>query len=199
MLVSSAIFQRTARKQVGVSLIEVAISILVLSIGAIGLASLQIAAKRSGFEAVQRTEASSLAMGILERMRANSTVLDEYVTTGIGKTVRDDLPPAPTPQCIGGTSCTASQMAVWDLWEWERAVNGETTSNSAGGLVRPTACISLDATTVRLVIVEIAWEGFQELDNDSAGTGCGTGSYDSAGVTDGNRQLLRLVTYVGEG
>ena len=195
----SVILQPAAQKQAGVSLIEVAIAILVLSIGAIGLASLQITAKKAGFEAIQRTEASSLAMGIFERMRANSTVLDEYVTAGIGKAVRD-LPATPATSCIGGASCTASQMAIWDLWEWERALNGETTSNSAGGLVRPTACISLDAAGGRLVTVEIAWEGFAELANESAGTGCGTGSYDSAGgVADGNRQLLRLVSYLGEG
>jgi type IV pilus assembly protein PilV len=199
MFVNNVILQQTVRNETGISLVEVAIAILVLSIGAIGLASLQITAKRTGFEAVQRTEATSLATGIFERMRANSTVLDAYVTTGVGKAV-GDLPAVPATSCIGGTSCTAIQMAAWDLWEWERAVNGETTSNSAGGLVRPTACISLDATEDRIVIVEIAWEGFQELVNDSAGTGCGTGSYDSTGgVTDGNRQLLRLVTYVGEG
>jgi type IV pilus assembly protein PilV len=199
MFVSNVILRQTVRNETGISLVEVAIAILVLSIGVIGLASLQITAKRTGFEAVQRTEATSLATGIFERMRANSTVLDAYVTAGIGKTVRN-LPAMPAPNCINGTSCTASQMDAWDLWEWERAVNGETTSNSAGGLVRPTACISVDATEERIVIVEIAWEGFQELVNDSAGTGCGTGSYDSAGgVTDGNRQLLRLVSYLGEG
>ena len=195
---NSVTLQQSVRNESGVSLVEVAIAILILSIGAIGLASLQITAKRAGFEAVQRTEATSLATGIFERMRANSTVLDDYVTTGIGKAVRD-LPATPAPSCINDTSCTASQMAIWDLWEWERALNGETTSNSAGGLVRPTACISLDAIGGRLVTVEIAWEGFQELANDSAGIGCGTGSYDSAGgVTDGNRQLLRLVSYLGE-
>ena len=45
---------RLANRERGASLIEVAIAILVLSIGAIGLASLQISAKRAGFEAMQR-------------------------------------------------------------------------------------------------------------------------------------------------
>lgn len=190
---------RTCGSQSGAGLVEVAVAILVLSIGAIGLASLQISAKRAGYEAMQRTEASSLAMEIFERMRANPDVLDDYEVAAVGSAARS-LPTAPDPQCIGSTDCTAAELAAWDLWEWERALNGGTTSNSVGGLVNPTGCITLSGPARRLVSVEIAWQGFEVLDNDSAGTGCGTGSYDSAsGVTDGNRQLLQMVSYVGEG
>ena len=54
------------RSSQGVSLIEVAVSLLILSIGAIGMAGLQISAKRAGFEAVQRTQATALAVEIME-------------------------------------------------------------------------------------------------------------------------------------
>jgi type IV pilus assembly protein PilV len=192
---------KLAGSEAGVSLVEVAVAVLVLSIGALGLASLQISAKRAGFEAMQRTEASALAMDILERMRANPATLDDYVTTGIGAAVRN-LPAAPDPNCVT-SDCTQTELAAWDLWEWERALNGGTTldadNRSVGSLVRPTGCISLDFAGGRLVTVEIAWEGFESFNNDSAGSGCGTGSYDSpAGVTDGNRQLLQMTSYVGQ-
>jgi hypothetical protein len=110
---------------------------------------------------------------------------------------------APNPTCVGddaSAACTPGQLAASDLWEWERALNGGTTTNNAGGLVNPTGCISLDAVADRLVTVEIAWQGFEVLKNDNAGTGCGTGSYDSSGgVVDGNRQLVRMTSYVAEG
>ena len=202
MMNQSIKHNRIADRERGASLIEVAIAILVLSIGAIGLASLQISAKRAGFEAMQRTEASALAMDIFERMRANPGVLDDYVTVGVGEAVRAWSGVAePTPPCATDPNdpCTAAQMATRDMWEWERALNGGTTSNDAGGLVRPTGCVSLDAVGGRLVTVEIAWEGFDVLKNAGAGAGCGTGSYDSTGgVVDGNRQLLRMTSYVGE-
>jgi type IV pilus assembly protein PilV len=188
----------------GVSLVEVAIAVLVLSIGSLGLVSLQISAKRAGFEAMQRTQASALAMGIFERMRANSSVLDDYLTTGVGYAVRKPLPPAPVPNCIGvsGSECTVNELAAWDMWEWERALNGGTTKDTAnksvGSLLNPTACISLEAAGVRIVRVEIAWEGFESL-NNSVVSDCGTGSYDSpAGVTNGNRQLLQMTSYLSE-
>jgi type IV pilus assembly protein PilV len=187
----------------GVSLVEVAIALLVLSIGSLGLVSLQISAKRAGFEAMQRTEASALAMGIFERMRANSSVLDDYLTAGVGSAV-GPLPSAPVPNCIGasGSECTVNELAAWDMWEWERALNGGTTKNAAnksvGSLLNPTACISLAAAGVRIVRVEIAWEGFESL-NNSVVSDCGTGSYDSpAGVTNGNRQLLQMTSYLSE-
>ena len=194
--------RRFEKRENGASLVEVAIAILVLSIGAIGLASLQINAKRAGFEAMQRTEASALAMDIFERMRANPSVLDDYVTAGVGDAARTWSGVAePTPPCATDPNdpCTPAQLAARDLWEWERALNGATTSNEAGGLVRPTGCVSLDAVGGRLVTVEIAWEGFDVLKNDDAGGGCGTGSYNSTGgVVDGNRQLLQMTSYVGE-
>jgi type IV pilus assembly protein PilV len=187
-----------SKNQSGVSLVEVAVAVLVLSIGALGLASLQISAKRAGFEAMQRTEASALAMDIFERMRANSGVLGDYATAGVGAAVRT-LPAAPSPTCVGETACTSAQLVAWDLWEWERALNGGTTKdaadNSVGSLVRPTGCITFDALVPRLVTVEIAWEGGESLNNDAAGTRCGTGS---CGTNDVNRQLLQMTSYVGE-
>ena len=70
--------------QSGAGLIEVSISLLILAVGTLGLGSLQIAAKRMGYEAVQRGEAALLAMDLLERMRANRGALPAYTAVGIG-------------------------------------------------------------------------------------------------------------------
>lgn len=57
----------------GFSLIEVMISVLVLSVGLLGLAGLQVVSLKQNHNAYLRTQASHLAYDILERMRANRT------------------------------------------------------------------------------------------------------------------------------
>lgn len=66
--------RRIGRRDVqgGVSLIEVLVAVLVFSIGLLGLAALVIVSLRSTQTAYLRTQASVLAQGMADRMRANS-------------------------------------------------------------------------------------------------------------------------------
>jgi type IV pilus assembly protein PilV len=183
----------TARRQSGAGLIEVAISLLLLSMGALGLAKMQIGAKRLGFEALQRTEASALAADLLERMRANRSGLDRYQTTGIGEGSGQQLA-TPTRNC-DKDKCDHGQWGDWDLWQWEAAINGSATRDSAnavvGGLVRPIGCVAVNNG---LVSLEIAWEGYQALSAGTLVSNCGKGLFATA---DSRRQLLRISTYIG--
>jgi len=187
---------RKSCQMAGISLIEVTIAILILSIGALGLASLQITAKRTNHEAMQRTVASSLAFDLIERMRANPSALNDYVTAGVGSVV-GALPSEPAKNCLTQAgACTSAELVAWDLWEWERALNGATATRgvtAAGGLLNPMGCVTI---ANRVVTVEIAWQGFENLSVLNVGSGCGTGKYDT---DDANRQLLEMVSYVGEG
>ena len=182
----------------GVSLIEVAIALLVLSIGALDLASLQISAKQAGYEALQRTQAASLAMDLIGRMRANPAALLDYDTTagdGVGSLIRS-LPANPAKDCSTKGECTlASEVAAWDMWEWERSLNGATAmlaGVASGGLVDPVGCVTVNG---RLVQVEVAWRGSETLSVTNDSGGCGNGKYEA---NNANRQLLQLTTYIGE-
>lgn len=55
----------------GFSLIEVLVTLVVLSIGLLSLAALQVTTLKSNNSALTRFEASTLAYDILDRMRAN--------------------------------------------------------------------------------------------------------------------------------
>lgn len=59
------------RKQRGFSLLEVLIATVVLSIGLLGLASLQTASLKNNNGALQRSQATIMAYDILDAMRAN--------------------------------------------------------------------------------------------------------------------------------
>jgi type IV pilus assembly protein PilV len=173
--------------QRGVALLEVAIAIVVISIGAIGLAGMQLSAKRAGFEAVQRTYASGLAMDILERMRLNPGVLQSYggITVGGANT------PLATPGAnCSGASCTEAQLVGLDLWAWEQALIGATETRagaSVGGLLNPTGCIVVND---RLVQVTIAWEGYETMTDPDASNDCGT--------PGPNRHLVVVDTFIAD-
>jgi len=173
--------------QAGVALIEVAVAVLVLSIGVLGLAGLQISAKRAGYEAVQRTTASALAFEIIERMRGNPTALANYDGANVGAV--SNIADASGQDCTGG--CTKAQLAARDLWEWELAISGATENDpndvAVGGLVQATGCIDVDGG---LVQVTISWEGFHELSVVGATNTCGGNQASTS------RQLLVVDTFI---
>jgi len=57
----------------GFTLIEILVTVIVLSIGLLGLAGLQATALKFNSTAYQRSQATILAYGIAEQMRANAT------------------------------------------------------------------------------------------------------------------------------
>lgn len=67
------------KRQRGTSLLEVLVSVVILSLGLLGYAGLQSVTVKNSHNAYLRTQATSLAYNVLDRMRANRTNLDGYV------------------------------------------------------------------------------------------------------------------------
>lgn len=65
------------RKQKGISLIEVLITLVVLSIGLLGIAALQTISLRSAQVSYQRTQAVNLAYEVLDVARANWFAIEQ--------------------------------------------------------------------------------------------------------------------------
>lgn len=70
----------TYSPQRGVGMIEVLISLLILSVGLLGMASLQARSLSMTTESLQRTQATILANDIIERARANRINVADYAT-----------------------------------------------------------------------------------------------------------------------
>ncbi len=180
--------------QKGATLIEVLISLVIMSVGMLGVASLQLNAKRVNYDSVQRTLAANVVLDMVEKMRTNKNALDSYVTSGVG----GQSISTPTSCHGSSTSCTSTDLAAYDLWMWERTIDGlaETATNgsttlSVGGLVSPTGCITHNAGQVT---ISVAWYGSIEMSNPTANTcGEGLGKY---GDDDERRQLFTLTTYI---
>ena len=192
-------FRSGPSRQRGIGLIEVMIAVLVFSVGILALAASQLAAKRSIYEATQRSIATGLTRDIIERMRSNKNQLDAYVVTNIGDEA--SLLSAAATDC-SSASCTPAELAAYDLVEWESLLTGATEklgTTNAGGLVSPRACIT---HSNRTVTVAIAWRGVNSATNPTE-SACGNtvvGLYDDPDETAGNnlrRRLLVMSTYIG--
>ncbi|HEX6930464.1 MAG TPA: type IV pilus modification protein PilV [Gammaproteobacteria bacterium] len=179
--------------QNGFSLIEILVALFVFAIGILSVAGLQIVSKRTNFEAVQRTSATFLAYDILERMRANPRELGSYVDVTLGATR-----PAPAVMC-DASACTAEELAAFDVWEWQRAIQGvaeQSAGTSTGGLVNPTGCIAGPAAGGQgTYTITIAWQGVDALTNEFDDNLCGNGNA-GYGETLEYRRLIVITTYI---
>lgn len=95
--------------QRGVGMIEVLIAILVLAIGALGFAGVQLVAMQNAENANHRSSAMLIAQDAVERIQANSDALSEYTSA------RSVVVPtsAPAQACTG--QCDISQLDLDQL------------------------------------------------------------------------------------
>lgn len=179
---------KTASKHFGMSLIEVMVAMVILATGILGAVAMQASAKKSSFDAMQRSLASSLAQDIIERMRsnsANSTVLALYDGTYGAVALT-----APSNRCnTAANLCTSAQLATNDLFEWSQLIRGadamKGTSN-AGGLVEGIGCIT---ATGQVVTIVITWKGRTETQDARTGS-CGSSTADK------QRRQLSMTTFL---
>lgn len=121
----------TRGNQNGFTLIEILITVIVLSIGLLGLAGLQINGLRANMSSEARSKATLLANDITERMRTNRLgvhndnpdVDNQYAAIS---TANQNCNALPDPFCSNynngnsndADSCTPAQMAAFDAWVW---------------------------------------------------------------------------------
>ena len=184
-------------RQNGFSLIELLISLIVFSVGLLGIAGLQMVSKKSNYESIQRTVASQVAYGMLEDMRANGSGISIYAAApdlGGGK-----LAGLPVSNCRNvNTPCSPAQKAGQDLWYWERILDGAQevgAEGQSGGIAFPTLCIDGPAGGLAgIYTVSVAWLGSVSL-SDPEGSTCGSGN-GQYGDGDANRRVLQVTTFI---
>lgn len=182
---------RNLKHQFGLGMIEVLVAGLVFAVGVLGLSTMQVKAKRTSYDALQRSLATSLARDMAARIRSNPTAIDTYAAISFlgGVTSGNE----PSPNCKSA-QCTATELANHDLWEWEQALEGaaEVSNNvNTGGLTQPSGCIDNNSG---LITITIAWEGFGGKTNPTGST-CGE-SRGLYGTDNINRKIVVLDTFI---
>lgn len=128
------------RSQRGVSLIEVMVSVLIVTLGLLGAAALQATALRNNQGSYERTQTSILTQGIFDAMRANLVAVkaNSYNTGGYVCTAPDpgSLAGSDIARWIntlqaqihsgacGSINCAAGACTVGVRWDDSRATGG---------------------------------------------------------------------------
>jgi len=164
-------------EQQGMTFIEVIIALVIIVIGILGAVALQATAKKSSFDAMQRSLASSLAQDMIARIRANNVAnLGGYARADYGLSL--DAPPA--VDCNdANVPCNAVQIVAHDMYEWERALVGADVTknrNAKGGLVYGRGCIFQNGNAMNAMTVVVSWQGRNTFTDNTTNKNCGAAS-----------------------
>ena len=139
------------KSQKGFSLIESMISLVVISIGLLGIASLQYTALTQNSSSFWHSQAVLMAHDMSDRVRANMGEEDDYV--GI------DTSKAYASSCID-VDCSPANLVPADATEWKTLV--ETLPSGRGIIREPVAA---------LVDIVVMWD---DESTGATGTNCGS-------------------------
>jgi len=114
----------TIQKQRGFTMAEVLVSMLILAVGLLGMAGLQVNGLRNNQSGYFRSQATTIAYDLADRMRANRA----------GNYLGVPNPPVLQAACLTTAGCTTAQMAQHDMAEWNAAI-GAVLPSGTGTLV----------------------------------------------------------------
>lgn len=150
-------------------MIEVLVTMVILLVGLLGIAGLQIRAHQAELESYQRVQALILLQDMVDRLNNNRNVATCYAFTtdpangtpflGADTPAIDHANPA--AGCAAGT--TAQQaLAGADLEAWDDVLRGaseQVSGADAGAMIGARGCIVLENATDRVYRISISWQG----------------------------------------
>ncbi len=146
-------------KQQGLSLIESMVALLVISVGLLGIAALQVTSMKQNNSALHHSQAVWIGYNMADRIRANFTQFDSYAGTNTSNTYDQN--------CDGVANvCSAAQLVVADQAAWSTAIQA-----LPGGL----GIISKPAGKNDELLIRVMWD---DDGTGASGTNCGGGNND---------------------
>lgn len=182
---------RRRSRQTGVTMLEVMTSLLVTSLGLLGLAGLQVQVQQAEFESYQRGQALILLHDMVDRINNNRATLDCFAVTtnssngspylGVGA--------AAAPAC-GFSTAANNAMADTAMNEWDGLLKGSAEGKgglSVGAMTGARGCVSYNAATeltsptgtvlpgTGIFTVAVSWQG--TADTVAPSVSCGNTLY----------------------
>ena len=158
------------RRNHGFTLIEVLVSLVILSLGLLGIAKLMLFSSHSNDSAYLRSQATNLAYEMLDNMRANNATLASYATPATA------LATNPGFTCVGATPCSNAQVALFDVYQWKLRLDAGSGLIPAGALPQGRGQIDTAPTplgTQTQVTITVTWDDSvaqNSLNGGAAGT-----------------------------
>jgi len=136
----------------GFTLLEALIGFLILSVGMLGIASLQAVSLKAGKTSVYSSIAMMKVDELFESMRANPGVLATYTGAGVKNS------------CWATKDCTETELAQDDVYWWEQNLTAGLPS-TATTIVTVTAAVA--PSKMATVNITVNWK---ERSKDNAGS-----------------------------
>lgn len=161
--------------QQGVGLIEVLVSLLLLSVVVLGFVALQVKAMEATYESNQSTQAMIIAKDLAERMRVNRAGQSEFQSPSPYNTARN-------VNCAASSVCTPRDMAAYDFAQ---------VSQQARNQGMQMAVLRCPGFTMNRYCVYVAWDNTTAT-NGNANTDC---THDAAPVQGSKCVIMELYNY----
>lgn len=139
-------------KQNGMGMIEVLVAMVIMAVGLLGLAAMQVTASRTTTQSAQRTQAILLAEDMIERVRASGNPADTYDGVSVGS----------EDSCSMDYTPDATEVATNDINGWSNSVRCLLADGSGQ------VAVDAGAGTVE---VTLSWESRKDSDDANAITG----------------------------
>lgn len=185
---------RTPTGTGGFALLEVLVSIVILAIGLLGVAKLQISTRQLETESYQRAQAVVLLQDMVARITANAKSSSCYAITGdAGAPYLGTGGDMPNSCATGAGTIEQQNRAVADLQQWGQMLTGvaeQIGNDNVGAMIGARGCVQYDAAN-NLYVVTVAWQGLFAT-SAPAGLTCGIGTYGD----DNQRRAVSAVVHV---
>lgn len=173
-------------RQRGLTLIELLVSILIISLGLLGLAKLQTRMQLSDMESYQRAQALLLLNDMSSRMTANPNNSSSYVTGSAS--------PVGTGMTCPTSTSTRQQS---DMADWCNSLQGA--AEVGGGNVKAGAMLGgrgcIESLGSGQYLITVAWQGMSPISAPPTSVACGSGNYNGGADCTSDR-CRRVVTTI---
>ncbi len=143
-------FRSPKASQKGITLLESLVAIVVMSLGLLGVVGIQMRTLTDTQTGVRRAQAVKLIEDLSERVRANPNAIGNAASYAVAWSATLSAPPACAINSgFPATSCTAAQLATYDVDRWLRGVRAN--------LPLGDATVFVSGSDARQLGVMLAW------------------------------------------
>ena len=179
-------------------MLEVLVTLIIVTVGLLGLAGLKARAHVSELESYQRAQALVMVSDMVERIRVNRSNASCFAITTAGAGSPFYGTGSSTFSSCSGGGAAQNTLANQSMTEWNDLLNGASETSSAGGtttnvgaMIGARGCASYNAASelinstsgapmsgTGIYTVSVAWQGMADTIANSNFL-CGTGLYGS--------------------
>lgn len=189
---------RASRAPAGFTLIEVLVTIVVISIGLLGVVAMQTRATGVEFESYQRGQALSLLREMESRLASSRGVIDELLAADLSSTDGSVHVGGGAAGEAGLVDCSGAPVgAKAQLCEWSRSLEGAAAvegGSKVGAMIGARGCLIRveppQANALADVFLVVVWQGLQAgaeppADSPAGANSCASGVDFGAGLRRG--------------